>query len=50
MQFGHFLFHTNMHPSKDAESVQNALAEAPLAEALGYDALWFSEPHFSGDC
>ena len=50
MQFGHFLFHTNMHPSKDAESVQNALAEARLAEALGYDALWFSEHHFSGEC
>jgi alkanesulfonate monooxygenase SsuD/methylene tetrahydromethanopterin reductase-like flavin-dependent oxidoreductase (luciferase family) len=49
MRFGHFLFHTNMDPSRDAEAVQNALAEARLAEELEYDALWFSEHNFSGE-
>ena len=49
MKFGHFLFHTNMDPSRDAEAIQNALAEARLAEELRYDALWFSEHQFSGE-
>jgi alkanesulfonate monooxygenase SsuD/methylene tetrahydromethanopterin reductase-like flavin-dependent oxidoreductase (luciferase family) len=49
MKFGHFLFHTNMDPSKDAEAIQDALSEAKLAEELEYDAVWFSEHHFSGE-
>ena len=55
MRFGHFLYHTNLNPDRNIESIEEALAEARLAEELGYDAVWFSEHHFtacprSGDC
>ena len=49
MRFGHFLYHNNLDPDRDAQALQEALAEARLAEELGYDAIWFSEHHFTGE-
>ena len=49
MKFGHFLYHTNLDPNRDTEAIEEALAEARLAEDLGYDAVWFSEHHFTGE-
>ena len=49
MKFGHFLYHVNLDPEQDAQGIRDALAEARLAEDLGYDALWFSEHHFTGE-
>ena len=49
MKFGHFLYHTNLDPSANGQAIQEALAEARLAEQLGYDAVWLSEHHFTGE-
>ena len=49
MRFGHFLYHTNLDPERDTQAIDEALAEARLAEELGYDAVWFSEHHFTGE-
>ena len=49
LKFGHFLYHVNLDPEHDAQGIRDALAEARLAEDLGYDALWFSEHHFTGE-
>ena len=50
MRFGHFLLHTNpAGPDRDAQAIEEALKEARLAEELGYDAVWFSEHHFTGE-
>lgn len=49
MKFGHFLYHTNLDPERDAQSIDEALREAVVAEELGYDAVWFSEHHFTGE-
>lgn len=50
MQFGHFSYHiTRAGRSGDARAIEEALAEARLAEQLGYDAVWFSEHHFTGE-
>ena len=49
MRFGHFLYHTNLDPTRDTQAIDEALAEARLAEELGYDAVWFSEHHFTGE-
>ena len=49
MRFGHWLYWTNLDPSRDAQMVHDALAEARLAEELGYDAVWFAEHHFLGE-
>ena len=49
MRFGHFLYHTNPSPDGDAEAIEAALNEARRAEELGYDSVWFSEHHFTGE-
>ena len=49
LKFGHFLYHVNLDAEHDAQGIRDALAEARLAEDLGYDALWFSEHHFTGE-
>ena len=50
MQFGHFSYHiTRAGRAGDARAIEEALAEARLAEQLGYDAVWFSEHHFTGE-
>src|SRR6266542_3724175 len=49
MRFGHFLYHTNLDPARDAAAIEEALAEARLAETLGYDTVWLAEHHFSGE-
>ena len=50
MQFGHFSYHiTRTGRAGDARAIEEALAEARLAEQLGYDAVWFSEHHFTGE-
>lgn len=49
MKFGHFLYHVSFDPKRDAQGISDALAEAELAEELGYDAIWFSEHHFTGE-
>ena len=50
MEFGHFAYHiTKAGRAGDARAIEEALAEARLAEQLGYAAVWFSEHHFTGE-
>ena len=49
MRFGHWLYYANFDPPKDAQVIQDAFAEALLAEELGYDAVWLAERHFIGE-
>ncbi|MFN8556122.1 MAG: LLM class flavin-dependent oxidoreductase [Dehalococcoidia bacterium] len=49
MRFGHFLYHINPDPAREAQAIDEALAEARRAESLGYDSVWLAEHHFSGE-
>jgi alkanesulfonate monooxygenase SsuD/methylene tetrahydromethanopterin reductase-like flavin-dependent oxidoreductase (luciferase family) len=50
MKFGTFLFTQYADPAKDEQGIAETLAEARLAEELGYDAVWLAEHHFDGTC
>ena len=50
MKFGTFLFTQYADPAKDEQGIAETLAEAKLAEELGYDAVWLAEHHFDGTC
>ena len=50
MKFSNFLFPESRGPETDQARIAEALAEAELTEALGFDALWLAEHHFDGIC
>ncbi len=50
MKFGNFLFPQSSAPEDDFQVVDDALREAELSEALGFDAVWLGEHHIDGAC
>ena len=50
MKFGDFLFPESRTPETDNRVVNEALAEAELAERLGLHSVWLGEHHFDGVC
>ncbi len=50
MRFGHFFYPMKFDDSDDARAIQECLEEAELVEALGFDAIWFAEHYFTGEC
>ena len=50
MKFSNFLFTESRGPETDQARIAEALAEAELSEALGFDVLWLAEHHFDGIC
>ena len=50
MKFGDFLFPESQSPDTDHTVVNEALKEAELAEALGFESIWLGEHHFDGAC
>ena len=50
MKFGDFLFPESRSPETDYDVVNDALAEAELAERLGLHSVWLGEHHFDGVC
>ena len=47
MKFGAFLLLHSPDKKSSAEVYANAIAQAELADALGFDAVWLAEHHFS---
>lgn len=50
MKFGNFLFPESRDPARDGVVIDEALAEARMTDALGFDAIWLAEHHFDGIC
>jgi alkanesulfonate monooxygenase SsuD/methylene tetrahydromethanopterin reductase-like flavin-dependent oxidoreductase (luciferase family) len=50
MKFGNFMFSECREPDRDSEVIDEIIDEAKLCDALGMDALWLAEHHFSGTC
>ena len=50
MKFGNFMFSESRDPARDSEVLDEIIDEAKLCDALGMDALWLAEHHFSGTC
>jgi alkanesulfonate monooxygenase SsuD/methylene tetrahydromethanopterin reductase-like flavin-dependent oxidoreductase (luciferase family) len=50
MKFGNFMFSESRDPARDGVVIDEVMAEAKLCDALGMDALWLAEHHFSGTC
>jgi alkanesulfonate monooxygenase SsuD/methylene tetrahydromethanopterin reductase-like flavin-dependent oxidoreductase (luciferase family) len=50
MKFGNFMFSESRDPARDSEVIDEIIDEAKLCDALGMDALWLAEHHFSGTC
>ena len=50
MKFGDFLFPESRTPDTDYQVVNDALAEAEIADRLGYHSVWLGEHHFDGVC
>ena len=50
MRVGVFLFHESRDPTLDGQVIDEAIAEAKLAEDLGMDAVFLAEHHFDGNC
>ena len=50
MRFGHFFYPMRFDDSDDELAIQECLAEAVLAEELGFDAIWLAEHYFTGEC
>lgn len=50
MKFSNFLFTESSSPETDQARIAEALAEAELTEALGFEVLWLAEHHFDGIC
>lgn len=50
MKFGNFLFPQSAAPDEDFRAVSDALREAELSEALGFDEVWLGEHHMDGAC
>ncbi len=50
MKFSNFLFPASTSPEADFDVIQDALREAELSDALGFDTIWLAEHHFDGGC
>ena len=50
MKFSNFLFTESRTPETDRARIAEALAEAELSEALGFEVIWLAEHHFDGIC
>ena len=50
MKFSNFLFSESATPAHDFTVINEALREAELCDALGFDAIWLAEHHFDGGC
>jgi alkanesulfonate monooxygenase SsuD/methylene tetrahydromethanopterin reductase-like flavin-dependent oxidoreductase (luciferase family) len=50
MRFSNFLFPESRTPADDGRVIRETIAEARLADALGFDAIWLAEHHFDGIC
>ena len=50
MKFGDFLFPDSRDPERDGIVIDETIAEAKLADALGIDVVWLAEHHFDGIC
>lgn len=50
MKFSNFLFPESAAPEHDRTVISEALREAELCDALGFDAIWLAEHHFDGGC
>ena len=50
MKFSNFLFPESGPPERDMVVIDEALREAELCDALGFDAIWLAEHHFDGGC
>jgi alkanesulfonate monooxygenase SsuD/methylene tetrahydromethanopterin reductase-like flavin-dependent oxidoreductase (luciferase family) len=50
MKFSNFLFPASTSPAHDFDVIQDALQEAELSDALGFDTIWLAEHHFDGGC
>src|SRR5579884_1652477 len=50
MKFGDFLFPDSRDPERDGVVIDETIAEAKLADALGIDVVWLAEHHFDGIC
>jgi alkanesulfonate monooxygenase SsuD/methylene tetrahydromethanopterin reductase-like flavin-dependent oxidoreductase (luciferase family) len=50
MKFSNFLFTESRTPETDQARIAEALAEAELSEALGFEVIWLAEHHFDGIC
>lgn len=50
MKFSNFLFPASPSPAHDFDVIQDALREAELSDALGFDTIWLAEHHFDGGC
>ena len=49
MRFGSFVFPVSHVPGNDGSVIDDALREVEMVEALGLDAVWLTEHHFSGE-
>ncbi len=50
MRFGNFMFTESRDPAREAEVLDEVLAEVRLTEQLGFDTVWLGEHHFDGSC
>jgi alkanesulfonate monooxygenase SsuD/methylene tetrahydromethanopterin reductase-like flavin-dependent oxidoreductase (luciferase family) len=50
MKFSNFLFSESATSAGDFTVIHEALREAELCDALGFDAIWLAEHHFDGGC
>lgn len=50
MKFSNFLFPESATPEQDCQVIDEALREAELCDALGFDTIWLAEHHFDGGC
>src|SRR2546423_4016003 len=49
MKFGWLTLGQSPAPEQDANSILELLDQARLAEDLGFDGVWLTEHHFSGE-
>ncbi|MGK7868668.1 LLM class flavin-dependent oxidoreductase [Falsiroseomonas sp. E2-1-a20] len=50
LRFSNFLFPESRDPDRDAIAIREAMEEAQLCEALGFEVIWLAEHHFDGNC
>ncbi|MGH7906606.1 MAG: LLM class flavin-dependent oxidoreductase [Candidatus Binataceae bacterium] len=49
MKFSIFMISMGRGRTSDRQALEDALADARMADHLGFDAFWFAEHHFNGD-
>lgn len=50
LRFSNFLFPESRDPTRDADVIEDCIAEAKLCDELGVEVLWLAEHHFDGNC